>query len=277
MVHIELTITRRHLTILIGILLAGLMLIPGVAGASHTFEDVDDDNVFHADIDWLAAAGVTKGCNPPDNTMFCPGSPVTREQMAAFMHRLSDGESDTLEHDHDADYLAKTGKAVDADKVDGKHATDIAPIAVADVDETFSANSAAVPTTINAVSITVESSGVLIISGGAYVGVAESGFFAFETYVDGTEIGEFSTFDAFSLAPGSADSTESMSYTTAAAVTPGTHVVQQRLGKMDPTTGELINGSFVYNANSLSVLFIPGGTVTAATAGSSSGGSLDGS
>jgi hypothetical protein len=48
-----------------------------------------DDNglVFERDIDRLATAGVTKGCNPPKNDRFCPNDPVTRAQMAAFLHR----------------------------------------------------------------------------------------------------------------------------------------------------------------------------------------------
>ncbi len=44
-------------------------------------------NVFKADIDALAKAGVTKGCNPPANNRFCPNDPVTRGQMAAFLTR----------------------------------------------------------------------------------------------------------------------------------------------------------------------------------------------
>jgi hypothetical protein len=47
----------------------------------------DDGSVFEADIEKLAAAGITKGCNPPTNDMFCPESFVTRGQMAAFLHR----------------------------------------------------------------------------------------------------------------------------------------------------------------------------------------------
>ncbi len=66
-----------------------LFLVPVAAIAAGGFTDVADDNVFKADIEWLAAAGVTKGCNPPANTEFCPGDDVTREQMAAFMHRLA--------------------------------------------------------------------------------------------------------------------------------------------------------------------------------------------
>ena len=51
-----------------------------------------DDNglVFEADINALAVSGITKGCNPPTNTKFCPGSLVNREQMAAFLHRAED-------------------------------------------------------------------------------------------------------------------------------------------------------------------------------------------
>ena len=45
------------------------------------------DSVFAADIDWLAGAGVTKGCNPPLNTEYCATQVVTRGQMAAFLAR----------------------------------------------------------------------------------------------------------------------------------------------------------------------------------------------
>ena len=45
------------------------------------------DSVFAADISRLAHAGITKGCNPPANTNFCPHDPVTREQMATFLRR----------------------------------------------------------------------------------------------------------------------------------------------------------------------------------------------
>lgn len=64
------------------------LTVPAVAWASHQFTDVPDSNIFHDDIDWMADNGVTKGCNPPENTRYCPDDNVTREQMAAFMHRL---------------------------------------------------------------------------------------------------------------------------------------------------------------------------------------------
>jgi hypothetical protein len=54
--------------------------------ASRTFTDIDSSP--HQDaIAAIAQAGITTGCNPPSNTKFCPRSPVTRAQMAAFLHR----------------------------------------------------------------------------------------------------------------------------------------------------------------------------------------------
>jgi hypothetical protein len=51
--------------------------------------DFVDDNgsVFEEDIEKLAAAGITRGCNPPANNRFCPDRAVTRESMAAFLVR----------------------------------------------------------------------------------------------------------------------------------------------------------------------------------------------
>jgi hypothetical protein len=56
-------------------------------GGGNTFLDVPAGSTFENDIAKLATAGITKGCNPPANTNFCPGDTVTREQMAAFMVR----------------------------------------------------------------------------------------------------------------------------------------------------------------------------------------------
>lgn len=47
----------------------------------------DDGSVFEADIQRLATAGVTKGCNPPDNDRFCPDQEITRAEMATFLMR----------------------------------------------------------------------------------------------------------------------------------------------------------------------------------------------
>ena len=44
------------------------------------------NNAHAADIDTLAAAGITLGCST-DPPQFCPNQPVTRAQMASFLHR----------------------------------------------------------------------------------------------------------------------------------------------------------------------------------------------
>ncbi|MFP3913763.1 MAG: S-layer homology domain-containing protein, partial [Actinomycetota bacterium] len=48
---------------------------------------VDAEGVFAADIDRLATAGITRGCNPPTNDRYCPQQPVTRSHMATFLVR----------------------------------------------------------------------------------------------------------------------------------------------------------------------------------------------
>jgi len=83
---------RRRFRILLVAFAAFAALVPVAAYASHTFTDVPDTNVFHSDISWLADAGVTLGCNPPDNDQFCPSATVTREQMAAFLRRLAENQ-----------------------------------------------------------------------------------------------------------------------------------------------------------------------------------------
>ena len=57
-------------------------------GGGGLFTDTGG-SVFEHNIDILATAGITKGCNPPSNTMFCPNQNVTRGQMAAFLHRAA--------------------------------------------------------------------------------------------------------------------------------------------------------------------------------------------
>lgn len=54
--------------------------------ADNAFND-DNSSVHEANINRIADAGITKGCDPPDNTHFCPNEEVTREQMATFLVR----------------------------------------------------------------------------------------------------------------------------------------------------------------------------------------------
>ncbi|MCP4307361.1 MAG: M15 family metallopeptidase [bacterium] len=58
----------------------------GDTGDGDRFTD-DDGSVFEDDIDRLATAGITLGCNPPANTRFCPNSMIGRDEMASFLSR----------------------------------------------------------------------------------------------------------------------------------------------------------------------------------------------
>ena len=82
---------------MLGLVVALLLSIMPVAGAQvaddsgesvelQAFTDTAD-SVFRNAIDQLAARGITPGCNPPANTLFCPDDPVTRGQMAIFIVR----------------------------------------------------------------------------------------------------------------------------------------------------------------------------------------------
>jgi hypothetical protein len=57
------------------------MDLPG--GAPDRFTD-DEGSIHEADINTLAAAGITAGCAP---SRYCPGAAVTRAQMASFLVR----------------------------------------------------------------------------------------------------------------------------------------------------------------------------------------------
>jgi hypothetical protein len=72
---------RRSIALVLGAL---LVLAPAVVLASHQFPDVPAGNPFHSQIDAIAEAGITAGFS--DGT-YRPSDPVTRQSMAAFMHR----------------------------------------------------------------------------------------------------------------------------------------------------------------------------------------------
>ncbi|HJR93558.1 MAG TPA: GerMN domain-containing protein [Acidimicrobiia bacterium] len=86
--------------------------------ANDHFAD-DDSSVFEDDINALAEAGITRGCNPPENDEYCPDDVVTREQMAAFLVRgfqyTDDGggdlfvDDDTSIFEGDIDRLGTAG------------------------------------------------------------------------------------------------------------------------------------------------------------------------
>jgi len=114
---------QRHLprALLTGLLALGMMAITPLVGAAldpgGTFVD-DKDSIHEASIEAIAAEGITRGCNPPVNDLFCPTATVTREQMASFLVRALDLPAGT------ADF---------ADISDSIHKADIAALAEAGI------------------------------------------------------------------------------------------------------------------------------------------------
>ena len=79
-------VMRRALGIALALVFAagGFLAAPPTPAAAATFSDIADSK-FRADIEWLAAEGITSGCG---GGRFCPNGVVTRGQMASFLVRM---------------------------------------------------------------------------------------------------------------------------------------------------------------------------------------------
>jgi hypothetical protein len=59
----------------------------GLPGTSTDYFDDDDGTLFETEINRIAAAGITTGC---DVRAYCPNDPIKRDQMASFLVRALD-------------------------------------------------------------------------------------------------------------------------------------------------------------------------------------------
>lgn len=78
---------RSAILVIVGVM--AMVTATAATAVVAGFEDVPDDHLFATEIEWLAGHDITRGCNPPDNDMFCPDDFVTRGQMAAFLYRFA--------------------------------------------------------------------------------------------------------------------------------------------------------------------------------------------
>ena len=90
----------------------------GLPGTSdRPFADTDD-SVHDSAIAALQAAGITKGCNPPDNDNYCPEDHVTRGEMAAFIARAwgytGELDADRFTDDDDSIFELDISRIADA-------------------------------------------------------------------------------------------------------------------------------------------------------------------
>jgi hypothetical protein len=121
--------SRTARLILIGLAAVGLLAIPiSAIGATSLWDDVPDDSIFVDDTNWMKTTGVSRGCNPPQNTEYCPKEFMTREQMAAFIRRLSEGEIVNA---------ATAVEAENADMLDGRDSGELTSITGSTSVETF--------------------------------------------------------------------------------------------------------------------------------------------
>jgi hypothetical protein len=107
--------------VLVGALALGLLAVTPLGGNAlepgGSFGD-DDGSVHEASIEAIADVGITLGCNPPVNDLYCPNQSVTREQMASFLARALD---------------LPAGLAVFSDTANSVHVASIAALADAGI------------------------------------------------------------------------------------------------------------------------------------------------
>ena len=80
------SVRRAVMVLLVGSLIIPLAVSAGALPPGGTFLD-DDFNIHEGNIEAIAAADITRGCNPPGYDRYCPASHVRREVMAAFLNR----------------------------------------------------------------------------------------------------------------------------------------------------------------------------------------------
>lgn len=103
--------TRRTLTVAALVLASAGGAATAASAGYAPFQD-GPFGVHEAGVDWLAGSGVTTGCT---TSTYCPQSPVTRAQMATFLHRLSG-------------HAPGTPSSVDAATVGGRSAADLSVV-----------------------------------------------------------------------------------------------------------------------------------------------------
>lgn len=254
-------VPKRWARIALIVVATSLIVAPLTAVATHSFDDVPNSHTFHGSIEWMRQSGVTQGCNPPANDEYCPDENVTRGQMAAFMTRFAGylGAKDGTP--------AQADNASSADTLDGKSADDLTVVAAADIDTDLAETTVAEVTTINEVEIIAPKAGILIINGSAHVGTSVTATASIKPYVNGNAAGAYGSFDHMTAADDDQDQFDNLSYTTAVEVPAGTHAVRQDVGQILLPDGLFADAPLEYNANNLTVMFIPMGTVTVAGTG----------
>ncbi len=97
--------------------------------SAPVFRDIVD-SVHRSDIELLAADGITRGCNPPANTLYCPQRKITRGEIAAFISRtlgLPPASKDYFSDDDNTVFNADINAVMEAGIGFGCSATEFCP------------------------------------------------------------------------------------------------------------------------------------------------------
>lgn len=94
---------RLRVPLLLAVFALALLALPFAPASAADLAPggtfVDDDELLEEGwIEAIAAIGVTKGCNPPDNDKYCPDRTVSREEMASFIVRALELPPATEDH-----------------------------------------------------------------------------------------------------------------------------------------------------------------------------------
>jgi hypothetical protein len=98
----------------------------GLPATSQDFFLDDAASIFENDINRIAEAGITLGCNPPENSRYCPNDPVRRDQMASLLARAfpdlmppeapdAFGDDNSSVHEANIDKIAAAGITLGCD------------------------------------------------------------------------------------------------------------------------------------------------------------------
>ncbi len=100
-----------------GAMAAFLRRAIGPPDAAVDFFNDDNGSPFEADINAIAQAGITNGCNPPQGDEFCPNRTLRRDEMAAFLRRaigLPDAAKDFFNDDNGSPFEADINAIAEA-------------------------------------------------------------------------------------------------------------------------------------------------------------------
>ena len=119
------------LVAVVAALVVTLMPLPSGAALPPGGTFTDDDGNFHEGaIEAIAAAGITKGCNPPFVDRYCPAGDVDRGAMAAFLRRaldLPDSGTDFFTDDNGSPFEADINAIAEAGITTGCRVDEFCP------------------------------------------------------------------------------------------------------------------------------------------------------